>query len=112
MLIGAGAGAAGAGDGAVGAAAAGAAAAAVSVRSENAMIKQQYTQDYKLALSKLCELKVQVLRHWVTVEQVSICSFFFFFFFFFFSQNEGTRKNKQEKTPPSVTQHPEGKNLE
>lgn len=30
----------------------------------------KYTQDYKLALSKLCELRVQVLQHWLTVEQV------------------------------------------
>lgn len=30
----------------------------------------QYTQDYKLALSKLCELRVQVLQHWLTAKQV------------------------------------------
>lgn len=31
---------------------------------------KQYTQAYKLALSKLCELRVQVLQHWLTVDQV------------------------------------------
>lgn len=29
-------------------------------------------QDYKLALSKLCELKVQVLHHWLTAKQVGL----------------------------------------
>lgn len=33
-------------------------------------VAAQYTQDYKLALSKLCELRVQVLQHWLTAEQV------------------------------------------
>eukprot|EP00903_Cladosiphon_okamuranus_P017705 g16304.t1 len=39
--------------------------------------KPQYTQDYKLALSKLCELKVQVLQHWLTAKQVITTMNFF-----------------------------------
>lgn len=27
-------------------------------------------EDYKLAMVKLCELQVQILHHWLTVEQV------------------------------------------
>lgn len=34
------------------------------------ILATQYTQDYKLALSKLCELRVQVLQHWLTAKQV------------------------------------------
>lgn len=30
----------------------------------------QYAQDYKRALTKLCELQVQVLDHWLAVDQV------------------------------------------
>ncbi|CAM9219645.1 unnamed protein product [Ectocarpus fasciculatus] len=39
--------------------------------------KPQYAQDYKQALSKLCELKVQVLRHWLTAKQVITTMNFF-----------------------------------
>eukprot|EP00752_Nemacystus_decipiens_P004848 g4411.t1 len=39
--------------------------------------KPQYTQDYKLALSKLCELRVQVLQHWLTAKQVITTMNFF-----------------------------------
>lgn len=34
--------------------------------------RSQYVQDYKLALGKLCELKVQVLHHWLTAKQVGL----------------------------------------
>lgn len=34
--------------------------------------KPQYRREYKLALSKLCELKVQVVRHRLTVAQVRV----------------------------------------
>ncbi|CAB1105776.1 unnamed protein product [Ectocarpus sp. CCAP 1310/34] len=34
--------------------------------------RSQHVQDYKLALSKLCELKVQVLHHWLTAKQVGL----------------------------------------
>lgn len=60
-------------------ASAAAAAAATSFILDEKCAQQQYTQDYKLALTKLCELRVQVLRHWLTVEQVSRSVLFYGF---------------------------------
>lgn len=42
--------------------------------------KPQYREEYKLALSKLCELKVLAVRHRLTVAQVCASGYFYHFY--------------------------------